>query len=304
MSATAAVNMPDVSSRRRRYHYTTALVLLERLGIDLSRVEMIAVGTNRNYRGEVISQTPPAGERLRSTTVIRLEIGCDSPVDYMPYQFFRGLLGSEIDGRGWEPRARALMAPFDATMIRYQALALSEELHFGLGQARPEQLRRRLGLFGLEFPPEMVDERSLRIWAGLMPSFNSWAGNSASVAQVLSMLFGFHFHITENTPGRVDIPPRLQTRIGQRQHRLGRECVLGESFEECDSHFEVEIFGVPARLAHEFLPGQTRRKQIDWVLNRCMPGHFDYRLIPVVSHGRLRLSDEHRHNRLGYASYL
>ena len=105
------VVMPDLVSRRARMHYVTALNELARLGVEMTRVELIAIGEHRNYRGEVHEQSPSAGTELRMDTRVRLHVGFPSAVDLLPHQFFIGFETRADVGHEWEERARRMMAP-------------------------------------------------------------------------------------------------------------------------------------------------------------------------------------------------
>ena len=113
--------MPDFSGQRYRFHYVTALNLLEGMGVDRRRIRIRKAGVYRNYRGEVRSQQPEPGSVLSDKSIITLEIGSNSAVDFMPYQFFYGLQGLRDSDNSWEDNARSLLAPFDSESVRYEA---------------------------------------------------------------------------------------------------------------------------------------------------------------------------------------
>ncbi len=296
--------MPDLSSRRRPYHYVTALNLLKRLGVDLHSVSILAQGSHKNYQGEVRSQSPAAGQPLTSGTPIELQVGYNSAVDFMPYQFFYGLAGITSRSDGWDQEARHLMSPFDGSVVRYNALTAGEALKFSLSQNDRDHLIRLLGLFGFVLPGEQPDLKELRLWSSLMPTFHHWAGNAECVAWVLTAIFGHRFKIVENVPSTTSIPAPLQSRLGQKSSALGVSTVLGSSFQECDSAYEVHVSEISASQAGDWLPGKTLRSKLAWILKTVMPNNLDYRLsLHVDSHG-LRLGSSSDRSRLGYTTHV
>nr|MBN2276496.1 type VI secretion system baseplate subunit TssG [candidate division Zixibacteria bacterium] len=296
--------MPDFCSRRSPMHYTTALNILMKMGVSLSRVEILAVGEYENYRGEVNQQEPDPGTPVDSKTRIVLKIGYPSPVDQMPYQFFYGLQRIRSDTGEWEENARRLMAPFDAATIRGEATACFEQLKYDYGTLEPEHLMRVLRLFDFDPTPGGSDLKRLLFWISMLPNFHHWAGNPDFVATVLNFLFGYRIEIIENTETEYDIPVAIQSRLGSKTGRLGRETVLGRRFRERDSSYEVVIKGVPASGVADFLPGHPVRKQVEWVLGFCMPNNLAYRIRVRVDAEPCKIGTKEARAYLGYATYV
>ena len=300
MTATA-VTMPDFCSRRNPFHYATALNVLMQLGVDIHRIDLMAEGEYENYRGEIHRQKPKPGTPLTAETRIALHVGYPSAVDMMPYQFFYGFEGISNRGHGWDAEARALLAPFDGSVIRYHSLCRGELLKFVGGVAEMAHIRRFLGLLGFSLPPE-ADLREALLWAAFMPTFNFWAGNPVLVPKVLELLFGYSCRIVENAPAVHAIPDSLQSRLGGAEGRLGRSLVLGRTFRDCDSAYEIHFSGVPAEDVRELRPGRPKRRKLEWVLGVCMPSNLLYRMRFHVEHGEMRLG--HKNSFLGYAAHL
>ena len=256
--------MPDLTGRRYRFHYVTAVNLLDVMGVPLENILVRAVGRYENYRGEVRTQDPEPGAPLDSRTIITLEAGCDSAVDYMPYQFFYGLGGLRDTDSSWEEAARDLMAPFDSAMVRREAATTFHALRHSLGVVDEGHLRRFMALF--EFDPDEVEAGvdEMMFIASLLPSLNRWAGNAEVVESVLRRLFGYDFRIIENVPNVTGIPEEIRYRLGSRTARLGYETVTGGSFVERDSTYEVRISGVPVEDIRELIPGGRKIKRIEY----------------------------------------
>ncbi len=303
MSATRAT-MPHLCDRHKRLSFVTSLLALDRLGVDLHQVSLLAVGTHRNYRGEVVAQSPDPGTPITPDTVVSLEVGFSSAVDTLPCQFFAGLGDAAKSSSGWELRARHFMAPFDATVVRYQALALGERLRFSLGTTDTVRLREFLSLFALDMPRRHADPRQLGLWAALLPSFHNWAGNAEQVGHVLTLLLGRRCSVEENIPVRYDIPSDIQSRLGQKRHRLGRQIVLGDGFIDCDQTYRVHVHGVASDRIRDWMPGGPMHRHLEWLLQTCMPGQLDYRISVHARRGRRKLGDSTEHFRLGYNTYL
>ncbi|MFQ5500026.1 MAG: type VI secretion system baseplate subunit TssG [Candidatus Zixiibacteriota bacterium] len=296
--------MPSLCDRRRRLHFTTALHLLQRQRVDLWRVSMLAVGEYENYNGEVRSQYPEPGAPLDHKSEIRLEIGMYSAVDQLPYQFFYGLEGKRPVGSGWELQARKLMAPFDAAVARYRAIAGFERIRFHMGFYDDDHLLRILDLFRFEFGEVAPSEEELRLWAMLLPSFHLWAGNTEAVAGVLGRLFGYRFAIRESVPSITDVPESLRAPLGRDKCHLGRSAVIGKSFSDCESAFDVQISSVPPDEVRSILQGGRIRRRIEWLLGIAMPSHLEYSIRIKVDSVSAALGKEQAGSRLGSCTYL
>ncbi|RKX28577.1 MAG: hypothetical protein DRP47_03955, partial [Candidatus Zixiibacteriota bacterium] len=229
MNAADLPVMPDLCNRHFPFHCVTALVLLKKLGVDVTKVQMRSVGCYENYRGEILKQTPSQGTTLTDRVQITLDIGQWSAVDLLPYQFFYGMTGLRTRSSGWEDEARALMAPFDAATVRGQANADYEMLKFALSTIDYEHLQRFLGLFDIDSRHDVADRKEANFWAALMPTHHIWAGNPHFTARILQYMFGNKFTIRENIPTSFDIPLAIRSHLGSRFSRLGSELIPGKS---------------------------------------------------------------------------
>ncbi|MBU0983100.1 MAG: type VI secretion system baseplate subunit TssG [candidate division Zixibacteria bacterium] len=304
MSPARTATMPNFCDRHQPFHATTALMTLMRLGVDVDTIELLAAGEHENYRGEVREQEPKAGTEIGPGTRIRLHVGCVGVVDHMPYQFFYGLDPKANRPRTWEDNARRLTAPFDSAVIRHESIARFQELLYGQGFTERGHTARYLDLFHFEdsLISDAHDEGVL--WSALMPLFHQWAGNAESMARVLHMVFGYEFEIIESVPKTYDIPPELQLRLGSPEARLGHETLLGDSFTESDSCYEVVVRGVPADEVSRFLPGGDGRGKLERILAFCAPGNLEYRL-RIRSTAKCRsLGTTGDDARLGYTAYV
>jgi hypothetical protein len=298
------MTMPDLTSRRRRYHYTTALNVLAKSGIDLDRVRMLGAGEYYNYRGEIVSQEPLPGTTIIDTTEIRLVVGMLSPVDYMPYQMFYGI-GSHVPRSDeWEDQARHLMAPFDASVIRYRTLAVAEALRVQAGLIDLSHLIRFLKLFDFKLWDEHPTVEEALFWSTAMPSFNRWAGNPLMVTRVLEQLFGWEFRVVENIRKQFAIPSPLHSRLGVKASRLGDESILGDRFFDHNSAYELQIRGVAPGEVSQLLPGKPLRRKLDWALRLCMPNNLDCRVKIIVQPCGFRLGEKASAVPLGYATFV
>ncbi len=296
--------MPDFCSRRNPLHYITALSVLERLGIDTDRVDLLAVGEYENYRGEIRSQKPAPGTPISEDAPLALEVGHPSAVDYMPYQMFYGLSG--VGGRtgAWEDQARTFMAPFDAAVIRYFARAMHHSLRFSLCMRDQHHLLRFLAL--LDFDPwrEPLDIDEIVFWVSVMPTYHGWAGNPHLVERLLSRVFGYDFRIVENAEAEYDIPAGVQSRLGASSAKLGQTCLVGRSFRERDSCYHVQVRGVPPGDACELLPGGRLRRKLEWLLTECMPNNLDGRIRLQVDRRPLVIGGNSPTALVGFSTYI
>lgn len=296
--------MPDFCSRRFTYHYTTAVNLLMKMGVDIGNINILAVGRYENYKGEVREQKPPPGESIDKNTKITLKIGYSSAVDFMPYQFFYGLEGIRSSEGGWEDRAREFMAPFDSAIIKGESEARFQKLKYDFGILDPEHLTRVLHLFDFEPTDKIDDINEMLFWVSVFPAFHHWAGNPESVERILSHLFGFEFKIVENTESEYDIPESVQYRLGSKSGRLGRESVMGRTFIERDSSFDLIIKRVRPEQAVNLLPGKPLRRKIEGVLGFCLPSDLDCHIKIKIDAGRTRIGRESGNCYLGYTTHV
>jgi hypothetical protein len=293
--------MPDFLGRRYRFHYLTAMNLLESMGVPLGDIRVLAAGEYENYRGEIRSQEPAPGTAIPAGAIIVLNVGCRSAVDFMPYQFFYGLQGIRASDNTWEAEARSVMAPFDAATIRYAAAMRMQALRYDFGITDGGHIRRFMELF--EYKPGDEAERAGKIafLAAILPSLHLWGGNPSAVTVVMKKLFGYEVRLKENLKASTPIPEDIRYRLGSKAARLGSETVIGRSFEECDSRYEVEFVGVPPGEVRDLLPGGRTRRRIEAFLDFCTPGDMDRTIAVKVERPAARAG---REKYLGYSTYL
>ncbi len=293
--------MPDFTGQRYRFHYLTALNLLEGMGVEKRKIRIRKVGVYENYRGEIRSQQPEAGSVISDKSIVTLEIGSNSAVDFMPYQFFYGLQGIRDTDNTWEENARSLLAPFDSEAVRYDAATRFSTLRYEQGIVDTEHLKRFMELFEYSAGDSGFREDELVFLASILPSMNEWGANPDIVTDVLGRLFGYRVELRENVTASVPIPAELHYHLGSRTARLGIETVIGRSFEECDSTYELIFHDLPLSDIRHLLPGGRIRARVEKFLDYCMPGDLDYRI--TVKADRSKAGKETK-KYLGYSSYL
>ncbi|UCD17290.1 MAG: type VI secretion system baseplate subunit TssG [Candidatus Zixiibacteriota bacterium] len=297
--------MPVFCNRRFPFHYITAINTLMKMGVNPHFIDIIAVGEYENYKGEVREQMPPGGTVLEKNTKIMLKVGYPSAVDVLPYQFFYGFEGITERSDEWDELSRRLMAPFDASVVRYGAVAHYQTLRHNFGVLDRAQLIRFLNLYGFTPPQvESWDLDELVTWATLMPSFHFWAGNTRLIEMALRFLFGFDFKIIENVRSEHAIPEELEYRLGMRAGRLGCETIVGRSFAEWDSFCKVQVGNIDPQHLSELFPGKPLRARLDWVLELCMPGGLLYCIDLMCVPGKSYLGGDQKSACLGYAARI
>jgi hypothetical protein len=296
--------MPDLCHRDYPFHYATALNLLTKMGVDIDRISILAVGKYENYKGEIRRQEPSPGTDLKKDTRIALEVGCPSAIDHMPYQFFYGLQGKKPRGGDWELQARHLMAPYDAAVVRHEAATRYQALQFSFGVTDPDHLLRFLGLFDFDSDNGDFGLDDAVVWSSVMPSFHLWSGNPDKVAEILQLLFGVRFRIVENVRSEFEIPEEIRYHLGSKSGRLGRESIIGRSFSECDSTCQVIISGITRQEIADFVPGGPKRKKLEWVLGICMPNDLEYRISFEVENRATVIGKKDEGAYLGYATHI
>ncbi len=300
---TANKIMPDFCNRRFPFHFTTAMHILRKLGVDPKMIEILAVGKYENYKGEIREQEPAPDTPLTPKTKFVLQVGYTSAIDLMPYQFFYGLAGITDRASDWENSARRLMAPYDAAFIRYLASASYENMKFNFNFIDDKHLAKYLDLYDFA-GVDISDPATAARWQAIMPSFHIWAGNAEKTSKILRFLFGFDFIINESVPTRQKIPDELQYKLGSERKRLGYETIAGRSFVECDTSYEVVIRGINREDVSDLLPGKSLRKKIEAVLGYCMPGNLDYKIRIAVNKEKTLLGDKTNRGYLGYNTFV
>lgn len=296
--------MPDFCSRRHPFHYTTALNILRKMGFDVRQINILADGEYENYKGEIREQNPLPGTEITLRSSITLRAGFPSAVDYMPYQFFYGLSGTRQTDRSWDNRARRLMAPFDAAVIRHDADARYQILKYDGGIVEKEFLLRILGLYGFNLQNNVREIGEIIFLFSILPSFNYWSGNPALVEKVLQFFFKYQFKIVENSSSEYEIPESIQYRLGSKSGRLGRETIIGRSFTEQDSCYDLVISGVEPKDVANLMPDKPIRKKLEWLLGFCMPGNLDYKIKIKVKTKRTSVGRDSKNCYLGYSSFI
>ncbi len=303
MKSRREIFMPNFCSRRFPFHYYTALNLLQKLGVDLNRVELMAIGTFQNYKGEIHNQEPAPGTPIKAETRIMLEVGYPGGVDEMPYQYFYGLRGVTERSDTWEDNARRFMAPFDAGMIRRLSDAKYQTLKFNFSFIELDFLKKFLEFY--DFDLTLADSpEELQLWMNLMPQFYIWGGNAKLVEFVLKLIFELDFKIVESIRSTHEIPAEIRYRLGSPKDRLGKEIVLGNSFSDFDSAYEVAITIDDVKILKELLPGGKTRAKLDRVLGYCMPSNLTYRVSIKTERKRYPLGEKEVRPALGYSTYL
>ncbi len=297
--------MPDFCSRKYPFHYITALNMLAGMGVDIHKIDILAVGEYENYKGEIREQQPRAGTTLTADTPITLKVGFLSAVDYMPYQFFYGLFGTRDSGGEWEDNARALMAPFDAAVIRHDAIAKFQSLKYDFGIIDRGHLLKVLELFNFSLPAHSNSLKDMLLWLSMLPTFHFWAGNPELIEMALAKVLGLDFEVVENTRSKYEIPESIRYHLGTKSGRLGRETVLGNSFYECDSSYEVIVKNVSPDKVNELLPGGATRTKIEWLLSFCMPDNLEYKIRVKVKKAKT-IADRKKEQPgyLGYSTHI
>jgi len=260
------------------------------LGVDQSRVNLKAIGKFLNYRGEIHSQSPRAGEVITDDSVIRLNVGFDSVVDHFPHQFFFGLPGlSSLAGGDWEDSGRRLMSTFDAAVIKLEALASYEAFRFSCPEIDPDQSVRTARLFSIDSLPHDPGNKVRHTVLPVLPHFYLWSGNAEGTARFLSQVLGHTVEIVENVETVQQIDPDLQSQLGVRFTELGGSMVLGSSFKERESAFDILVRDVEIDQVADWLPSGRRMMQLNQLVHTTLPNGLDYRIRPLFKKRTIKL---------------
>jgi len=77
--------------------------------------------------------------------------------------------------------------------------------------------------------------------------------------------------------------------------------VIGRSFKERDSSYELQVLGVAPDEVRDLLPDKSKRRKLEWVLSTCMPNNLDCQITIKVDRSRLVLG---RKGHLGYSTFV
>ena len=124
------------------------------------------------------------------------------------------------------------------------------------------------------------------------------------MAAVLSHLLRCPVEITESVSNSFELPDDCRSPLGSTSAGLGTSFVLGRSFVEQDSTYEVMVEGVPEERLTSFLPGKPDRLKLEWLLSVCMPSHLEYRIRVTPRTKRHPLGKVGGAYHLGYGTFV
>ena len=84
---------------------------------------------------------------------------------------------------------------------------------------------------------------------------------------------------------------------------LGESLVLGRSFSECDSTYEVVVEEVDIESISSFLPGGMGRRKLEWLLDICMPSNLDRRIRVKTAAKTATIGKGKSESYLGFSTY-
>ncbi|MEA3297251.1 MAG: type VI secretion system baseplate subunit TssG, partial [candidate division Zixibacteria bacterium] len=101
-----------------------------------------------------------------------------------------------------------------------------------------------------------------------------------------------------------EIPENIHTQLGSRFNSLGQDFLLGRSFSEYDSGYELRISEISSDNVIDFLPGKPKLKKLQWVLETCMPNNLQCNIRIEVDKKKFMLGKRHGESHLGYTTYV
>jgi predicted component of type VI protein secretion system len=171
-----------------------------------------------------------------------------------------------------ELESRKLFSCFDSMIAKKTAVLEYILLVYNSVFPQESFARSFIGAFGL--PEEGWNSEELLFWMLSLPGFHQWAGTKRGTERILSKYLGMHVRIKEHQRGENGLPQEIQSFLGRRYSRLGRDWSLGDRFSECESSFRLVIGPISARQVRDFRPWGTMRKKLDRVLKHCVPGQL------------------------------
>ena len=234
-----------------------ALRSLIHLGADLECIQVVPVGIERSWKGEVVGQWPAPGAQVERGAGILLFVTLPGLQDRLP----DGILPSPasrdphqapaldpaeasnellLEHRELDPGRRFLQI-LDGWMCRARAHLLRlQDAYDGAGPAEP-LARYLMEVVGLGDLP--VDEESAVWLSGTLSRLPGAVAVPEPTGELLTALLQEQSRIEEGPPETIDIPEEFRNRLGARNSRLGIDLVPGRAF--LDARPSVRVISGP-----------------------------------------------------------
>jgi len=296
--------MPNLANPLSTTSFAQGLILLRRCGIDQENVRLLLKGVFERYKGEIICHSPLPGAEIDSSLLVELELGLPSIVDLLPPSLFLGPTKEYRDYEKMDLRSRKLFSSFDSAIAKIIAALEYILLVYDSVFLEHSFCKEFLGAFG--FPEKGWTSRELLFWTVLLPGFHQWAGTKKGTEAVLSRFLETKIIIHENKKGENLIPAELQSSLGKKSCGLGIDWCLGDSFWECESPLKIVVGPVSASEVYDFLPLGSKKKNLDQILIRCLPGQlrWDVALKLKEKEKNFSVGKKTLNCVLGYSTYL
>jgi hypothetical protein len=215
-----AMPMPDLSRGRHGFRHTldSALDVLFALGISPARITVQMAGSGWPTDA-VIGQEPPAGMPLTADRTIALSVAGSGV-------FFDLPAGMWDKGGEREFGTDELVNLFDDPLQKMAHWIRDGARLFDIRKDRPDDCARWLRLFGITadaWPSEFHYELAL-----LLPSLHRLAGRENGMGFIFSTLLKLPLLEIRRRPHTVHLARHRQSRLGERQSRLGLDLVASD----------------------------------------------------------------------------
>jgi hypothetical protein len=264
------------------------------LGFSLDRVEVVPIGVEAAWRGEVVAQYPPPGTEMDERSPVRLFVSHPSVADRLPEGFVaHERPGGDVD-RGvddewsghafgkWElerrsePPAARLLRVIDAAAWQARLESCRVRSIFdGLGDDAPlsSALVEWVGASREHLPEERVRWLSNYLWL-LPPS----TGVRIGATRLLRILLDAPVRIETREADALPIDPAARWVLGSEGCRFGGECLLGETLDDREIALDLVVGPVPPDEAARLHRSETFRRAIETWANGLLPVLRPWRL--------------------------
>jgi hypothetical protein len=268
--------MPNFAQSTSAFAHTvdSAMRVLEEFGISESRVTLRMAGPGRRNL-EVVSQLPPPGSPLSSSTNIVLFIA--------GFGFFSSLpLPMRESGGEAEMGTREICQVFDDPLQKAAQWFRAGAPLFAIGSGKPAACRRWLSLFGID--PTSWPEELLYPLALLAPTLARFAGRQVGVRLALLMLFGLPVYEICNTSNYRLLPVTQRSLLGAQASRLGADLLIGD--RQADADAIIVRLGPVSLATYESFQTPDGRRLLKLATDLCLSAYQPHRIGWFVENAR------------------
>jgi predicted component of type VI protein secretion system len=282
----------------------SAINLLLDLGIQRKKIQIIAKGGFQRYQGAIIQQVPDAGTPVVPESEVLITVTEVGLYDILPDGFFSSNGALDKEQMELEKGMRNFFGTFDSLLFLTSATLEYIKDVSNLIFYDETLCKSFLHYFG--FSSQEWEEKDLLIWRTIMPYAPLWVGTKKGIEMITNTFFGLQTKVIENVSHVNEIPSEYRNRLGAEPFTLGKDSLIGNSFEENYTTFRLLLGPVPLEQFPEFLPEKKLRKKMERILEFAIPGNMSYEIHLILFEEDQKFVPEKNpvNNILGYSTFL